>query len=733
MQSLNLQTQIPDDAETQRRFDLRQAWRVINKHKWAIIVLTLLATALAALYTQRQVPIYRSTATLLIDSSPVRFSPVQDNYASYTDHWLYYQTQYGLIKRRAIGERVVEALELAKPQDSATVTETAGFSWRDLLPDALRREQPAPQTQVERVDGLVSWIVGGIEVSPRRNSQLVDVSFQSVNARQAATIANAVAEAYIADNLDGRVEMGKAATDYLTGRLVELKDSWEQSEREVQNFLDSQSLVSVQGADSVANQELTLATEKLSVARQMRLDAQISADQLDSGVARDRALLNAPEVAKANNTLLDAQRNVDELSQRYGPKHPRMIEARSELESARSVLDQQSQIARDEAGRRLQVAIAAERAAENELGLVKSQLRTIDRQEFRLQALQREADKNREIYEQFLTQYKSNSAAGDIESANARVVERARAGVAPVWPNKKRSVTVAFALALMGAIALAFLLEHLDNTFKSAEELESKSGLPVLGVLPRLKTSGVKDLAPFSTFSDNRQSVFSESIRTIRTGVLLSDLDADQRILLVTSSVPGEGKTTLSVNLARAMSEMKSVLLIDADMRRPMVATATARKKGFKGLSHFIAEEADLKDCIQQMDTEGKQQLFVMPAGNPPPNPLELLSSQVFAAALDKLSQSFDYIVVDCAPTLAVSDALVLSKLATSVVYVVRSDSTPVPAVQAGIKRLRRVNAHLIGAVLNSVDARTQRYYGKYGAYGMDAYTPYGGKPADDS
>ena len=733
MQPLNLQTQITDDAETQRRFDVRQAWRVIYKHKWAILVLTLLVTALSALYTQRQVPIYRSTATLLIDSSPVRFSPVQDNYASYTDHWLYYQTQYGLIKRRAIGERVVNALDLANPTEIAPTPESDGFSWRDLLPDALRPAPRAPQTQEQRVDGLVSWVVGGIEVSPRRNSQLVDVSFQSVNASEAARIANAVAEAYIADNLDGRVEMGRAATDYLTSRLVELKDSWEQSERAVQSFLDSQSLVSVQGADSVANQELTLATEKLSAARQLRLDAQISADQLESGVAKDRALLTAPQVAAANNTLLDAQRNVDELSQRYGPKHPRMIEARSELASALSVLNQQSQIARDEAGRRLKVALAAERAAENELALVKSQLRTIDRQEFRLQALQREADKNREIYEQFLTQYKSNSAAGDIESANARVVERARAGVVPVWPNKKRSVTLAFVLALMGAIGLAFLLEHLDNTFKSADQLEGKSGLPVLGVLPRLKTSGAKDLAPFSTFSNDRQSVFSEAIRTIRTGVLLSDLDAEQRILLITSSVPGEGKTTLSVNLARAMAEMKSVLLIDADMRRPMVATATSREHGAKGLSHFIAKEADLKECIQQMETEGDQQLFVMPAGNPPPNPLELLSSQVFAAALDKLSQSFDYIVVDCAPTLAVSDALVLSKLATSVLYVVRSDSTPIPAVEAGVKRLRRVNAHLIGAVLNSVDARSQRYYGKYGAYGMDAYTPYGGKPSDVS
>ncbi len=733
MQPLNLHTQVVDNPETERRFDPRQALRVVNRHKWAIIILTLLATALAAMFTQRQVPIYRSTATLLIERSPVQFSPIQDAYAGYSDHWLYYQTQYGLIKRRAIGERVVNALELDQPAAQDTSANDQGFSWRQFLPEAFRSPESAPPTRDQRVDGLVSWIVGGIQVAPRRNSQLVDVSFQSTNPRQAADIANAVVEAYIADNLDGRVEMGRAATDYLTSRLVELKDAWETSEQEVQNFLDSQRLLSSQGADSVANQELTLATEKLSVARQQRLDAQISLDQIELGLGEDRALLTSPQVATANNTFLAAQRTVDELGQRYGPKHPRMIEAQSELSSARSVLDRQSQIARKESVRRYQSAQAAERAAESELDQVKSQLRDIDRQEFRLQALQREADKNREIYEQFLTQYKSTSAAGDIESANARVVERARPGGAPVWPNKKRSISIAFLMALLGAVGLAFLLEHLDNTFKTAEDLEQKSGLPVLGVLPRLKTTGVKDLSPFSTFSDDRQSLFSEAIRTIRTGVLLSDLDADQRILLVTSSVPGEGKTTVSVNLARALAEMKTVLLIDADMRRPMVATATQREGASMGLSHFIAEESELSVCIQQMETEGNQQLFVMPAGNPPPNPLEMLSSQRFALALDKLSESFDYIIVDCAPSLAVSDAMVLSKLATSVVYVVRSDSTPSQAVQAGVKRLRRVNAHLIGAVLNSVDLRSQRYYGKYGAYGIDYYSAYGNKPSAES
>ncbi|MEM9304263.1 MAG: polysaccharide biosynthesis tyrosine autokinase, partial [Pseudomonadota bacterium] len=294
-------------------------------------------------------------------------------------------------------------------------------------------------------------------------------------------------------------------------------------------------------------------------------------------------------------------------------------------------------------------------------------------------------------------------------------------------PNKKRSIMLAFFMGLALSIGLAFLLEHLDNTLKGADDTEQKLGLPVLGLLPSLKTQDKKDLSPLRQFMAEPKSAFAEAIRTIRTGVLLSSLDDEHKVVLVTSSVPGEGKTTLSMNLARALSEMKRVLLIDADMRRPMVAKALDGDAQ-KGLSHFISGESDLKECLQK----ASDALYVMPAGVVPPNPLELLSSARFASALDKLGDHYDHIVIDCAPTLAVSDAMVLSKLASSVIYVVRADATPTQAAQAGIKRLRRVGAHVIGAVVNRAVRKHRPYYGKYSNYYGDSYySDYGYVPED--
>ncbi len=709
-------------------FDIRAVWHTIAKHKWAIGGLTILVTLIAALFVYRQTPIYRATATLLIERSPVQFSPVQDPYAAFTDHWLYYQTQYGLIKRRAIGERVVDKLGLDRPR-AAEPAKPTGFSWKQLLPEEWF-PPPATPTPQQRYEGAVGWVVGGIGVNPRRDSQLVDVSFVSADPREAANLANAVAEAYIEDNLKGREEMTTAATDYLTDRLVELKEKWESSEQLVQNYLDQQELIDVEGVDSFANRQLTLATEKLGAAQRARVEAQIRLDRVQESRIQGDPLSLLPVVGgeglvqTANAAHQSALRKVEELSERYGPKHPKMISARSELTSAESALGRQIDVAVNTLHRDYQTALAAEESAEREIDTVKTQLRDIDRKEFRLEALRREADKNREVYEQFLTQFKSTSASGDLRTANARIVEYARAPGTPFKPNKRRALSIAFLLGLMASIGLAFLLEHLDNTLKDAEDVERRLGIPVLGVLPRLKTVGGTDLSPLRSFSEDQKTVFAEAIRTVRTGVLLSALDEKRRVLVVTSSVPGEGKTTLSMNLARAIGEMKKVLLIDADMRRPTVARALGQQTDVKGLSQFISGEAPLKDCIHRLDD--CDNLRMMPAGVVPPNPLEMLSSQKFSHALDQFAERFDYVVIDCAPALAVSDAMVLSKLATSVIYLIRADSTPVQAAQSGMKRLQRVGAHVIGAVINYVQHRTGRYYGKYSHYGSGYYSSYG-------
>ena len=728
MKDPQLPEAILDQREEAGGFDIREIWRIINKHKWSILALSLLVTIIGALFVYRQVPIYRATTTLLVERTPVQFSPVQDPYIAYTEHYLYYQTQYGLIKRRAIAERVVEMLDLGLPQP-ATPAKDQGFTWKSLLPDDWfpPPAQPTPEQQHQRA---VSMVLGAINVDPRRNSQLVDVSAEHPDPAMAAEIANAVARAFIEDGLAGRLEMTEQATSFLTDKLVELRRKLETSQAALQAYRDQERIVDVRGTDGLMSQELSLATEKLAGAR--REESRISASYEQVRAAREDpsrdlsaipAVYENPQMTQVTASLRSAERRVSELSNTYGPLHPQMIAANNELESARQAFNRQLDLVISAIENQYRSAQAAVAEASREFEAVKDRLRDLDRKEFNLQRLEREVETNQQIFEKFQTQFRETDAASGVQTANARIVEPARQPGGPVKPNKQRSISMAFFLGLVLSIGLAFLLEHLDNTLKGAEDVENRLQLPVLGLLPQLKTKDNQDLGPLRQFLDQPNSAFAEAIRTVRTGVLLSSLDDTHKVLLVTSSVPGEGKTTLSMNLARALSEMKSVLLIDADMRRPTVARAMGEKRNAKGLSHFISGEDELSQCVHKLDAR----LHVMPAGMVPPNPLELLSSARFADALDKLAERFDHIVIDCAPALAVSDAMVLSKLATAVVYVVRSDSTPVQAAQAGLKRLRRCGAHLIGAVVNRAARRSRVYYGKYsGYYGDSYYADYG-------
>ena len=280
-------------------------------------------------------------------------------------------------------------------------------------------------------------------------------------------------------------------------------------------------------------------------------------------------------------------------------------------------------------------------------------------------------------------------------------------------------ILIALVLSLIIATMIAFLIEALDNTMETAQDVEAKLHLSVLGILPKLKIWLKKDVKMLRYYSDNNETAFSENIRTIRSGVLLSGIDNKQKIILVTSSIPGEGKSMTAVNLALSLGQMGKVLLIDCDLRRPSVREVFGLDSKDIGLSHFIMGTHTLPQAVHVFE---KEQLSVMPAGSVPPNPLEMLSSERFKKGLDALKAKYDHIVIDSAPSVAVSDALVLSQLVNQVIYLIKAESTPYQLAQEGIKRLQKVNAPIVGVVLNQVNppkksGRYGHYYGQYYGY----------------
>jgi polysaccharide biosynthesis transport protein len=720
----------PASAEEGRELpNLQDYLRILFRFKWGVLALMLASGLIAVLRAHSETPIYQASALMLIERQAARFVSIEEVYRANQgyDFGEYYQTQYEILRSRPLAERVVDKLGL--PAFAPRADAHKGFSWRNLIPGASKASAaPAEVAPVERA-WAVGLVQGSVSIVPVRNSQLVRIQFRHSDPAFAATLANAHAQAYIEETLEGRVQMSQTASTWLNERTSGLREKLEQSERALQEFRDRERLIDVGGVDGLAASELSLASERLAEARRERADKEAAYRQVEDARRQDRLdqlplLLASPLVTDLKQTAVNAERALGELTGRYGPKHPRMLEAEATLVAARNALKQQLELVASGIERDFQAARLRENQLSGEMGSAKGEVRDLNRKQYELQALQREVDSNRQLYEVFQTRYKETAASGGVQNANARLIEAAMPNLAPVYPNKNRSAMVGLLIGLALGIALALILDHLDNTLKGADDVERRLGLPVLGLVPRLAENTDAGEAPINYFAAHPQSSFAEAIRTIRTGVLLSAVDQDHKRLLITSSVPSEGKTTLSMNLAFSLGQMKKVLLIDADMRRPALHRGLPDQRQTPGLSEYITGEAKVSDCLRLLPNSS---VYVMPAGVAPPNPLEILSSRKFAEALDNLGKAFDHILIDCAPACAVSDALVLSRLVHGVVYVVRSDATQWQVARTGVKRLTRIDAPIIGAVVNQVVPRKGGYgYGKYYYHGDGYYSDYG-------
>lgn len=743
---------LPSEEE---EIDLLQYWRVIRKHLWGILGLALSVSVLAYLILLSMTPIYRATATLIIEPKQQRVVNVQDLYETELRSYQadYYQTQFEILKSRSLARKVIEALKLSehpefKPEEEPSEGETTAggedfhLSWRDWLP-IYTPELPSPRmVDPDPIEELVDEFQKRLTIAPVRNTQLVKISFDAASPELAMQVTNALCQAYIDSNLDARSESTKLASSWLSSRLEGLRKKLADSERRLHAYLEKEGLVNVGGGKAGADQVsgvLSLSTSQLSdltakhiEARRQRLEAETQYAQvsgfganLSERVEAVPAVFNDPMVQKLKQEEHEAQAKVTELSQRYGAQHPERVAAESHLQSVRSSLRKQIASVVSGIKNQLDAARANEAALSRQIEAVKSEIQGIARKEGQLKELEREVESNRNLYEMFFNRLRETSEAGDLQPSNARIVDPAPLPVIPFKPNKKLGSLTAFVLSLFAGVGFAFLIEYLDKSFKGAEDVEQKLGVPVLGLLPLLKNRVKEGESVSKIYLEDPQSNFAESVRTVRTSLMLSALDDPRMNILVTSSVTGEGKSSLSMSLAYSIAQLHSrVLLVEADLRRPNLAKHLGLPRNLPGLSNLVAHTARLEECVHPV-ADGK--FDVLPAGLIPPNPLELISSQRFAEVLSQLENDYDAIILDAPPMQPVSDALALSRFARSVIYVVQAEKTPVHVVRTGIERLRKAKAPLTGVVLNRLDVeKGQRYYGDYYYagyyYGGDSY-----------
>ncbi|MEC7546111.1 MAG: polysaccharide biosynthesis tyrosine autokinase [Pseudomonadota bacterium] len=704
---------------------------LIRRYLFRVIGFALAVAVIAALIALSLTSRYQATATLLIEEQSAQVIQIEEVYGIPGNSRNYLSTQFEILKSRELARRVVKELMLVDSPEFNPFhpKNTEKFSIRRSI-----REQifgKAPEAGEEYIlEKTIDRFWSAVNISPVPGTQLVKITVTSVNSDVAKRAANRLAEGFIESQLEAKIGLTQQAAGWLTERLTDLKDKLEVSERKLQTYRDENNLVDVSGVGTVVSREIDNASAQLGQARAKRVELESTYRQLKKfgtytydNLSSIPTILNNQVIGSLKSQETRAELSVSELGKRYGPRHPKMVAAQSDLDAVRaSLLTQMKRVASTIESDYL-AALNKERTLENTLSSARESAREINRKEFTLKEIEREVETNRALYTTFYERMSETSATGDLQTANARVIDPAVRPDRPTSPNRKLIVLVAFFAGIMLGIGVILLRDFLDSKIKNAEDVDRKLKTPMLALLPLLKLGKKTDdeaaAEAARAFNDDEQVAFAESVRTLRTSISLAGLEHPSQVILMTSSTPGEGKTTTACNIAEAFGQLEKVLLIDADMRRPTMAKKLGLEPGKPGLSNAVAYPETLEDCIQSV--EGLN-IDVMAAGPIPPNPLELLASKKFRDILDTLRGQYQRIIIDSAPVLAVSDALYLSTVTDGVVYVVKADATRDKLAVAGLDRLRGSNARIMGVVLNQVDVEKEaKYGGSYAGY-YDTY-----------
>ena len=711
--------------------DLREFFRTIWRWKWTIFGLTFGLTLLCTLILFQITPRYKSDAMVMLEARESKVVDLEAVVAGLPPDVEVLQSEIEVMRSRDLMAKVVDHLGLAElPEFNRALRPRNRLSamlgldrWLFPLIAGGATELSAEERRVAESNRVVSELLKRVSISAKGRSRVVAIVATSEDPRLAATIANTIADLYIVEQLEGKFEATRRATAWLNERIAGLRESVVASEKAVEDFRRQSGLIKGRSVNLTSEQASELNTQ-LILASTARAEAEArlaQARKLMASPGRGAStteVLNSPLIQGLKQQQAEVERRAAELAVEHGEKHPKMINVRAEQNDIQRKI--RAEIGKIVQGLENEVRVARVRevSLKESLDGIKSTVATSNQAEVQLRALEREANADRMLLETFLARYKETSAQQDIkfQQPDARLISRGAVPEFPYSPKKKLIVPLAAVGSVIIGVLLAFLIEHLNPGFRNAQELEAYTGHPVLGLLPKHRGRVLRGRRLHDQVANEPSSEIGEAIRTIHTSIHLTNMERRPRSILVTSAEPGEGKTTLSIGLARtAARSFDRVVLVDADLRRPAVHRLAGARAG-PGLTELLTGDADLRDVIQSDPLSGAH---IIAAGATDPNPPALFTSSQMRRQLMKLAEQYDLVILDSPPVLAVSDTRILAQLVDGTLFAVRWYETKREAAGMGLRQILTSGGAVMGTVLSMGVPKKYARYGGYGGYGI--------------
>jgi len=726
-------------SQEQEQIDLRDYLRVILKRRWTIMTVFAIIVITVAIHTYTATPIYQATTRLVIEKENPNVVSIEEVMAVDSSGTDYYQTQYKIIESRSVARNVIKRLHLEdseeffpKPKDNLisnlkrSIRETIQY-WKDSIESLLKTEKeqkPAEPTEEYDPDSeLVSGFIGRIEVSPIRNSRLLDLSFEAKNPVLATKIVNTLARAYIDQNLEIKLRAVQDAVRWLHQRIEVERKKVEQAEQALLRYKKKHSIITDFTSDTehVTAQKLAQLNAQVVDAESIRVEAETYYWQALSLKGSPDMLDSIPEVLK--NELIreikkmevELYKRMSELSKKYGKNHPQMVAIESELKTLEKRKAKETNRVVNSLNNQYRVALAKEDSLKAAFAKQKQESLDLNQKAIEYSVLNREVESARDMYDLLIKRFKETTLTEDMRTGNIRIIDRAEVPRVPVKPKKRLNLLLAIIVGLVAGIGLAFFFEYLDNTIKIPEDLKQHLNIAYLGPTPYIDSKGKahdkSDRTPGLVCLHSPKSTASESYRGIRTNLLFSSAGSAPQVILITSPGPREGKTITTANLAITMAQSGSkVLVIDCDLRRPKIHKifGVARDQGMTNL--LVGSDGPERTVVQTQIPN----LDLLPCGPLPPNPSEMLGSDRMADLIAQLRKRYDRILIDSPPITAVTDSMILSKYVDGVVVVIRAGDTVRDVARNSVNQLQAVGAHILGGILNAVDIGKDKYYYYY-------------------